>query len=365
MPSPTVRDVAAAAQVSISTVSRALSKPDLVAVDTREHVRAVARELGYRPATPDSGAAPRPGTIGLIVPDLENPFFGLIAKGVQARARAEGLLVVVADIEEDAMIERTMLETVADGVDGLILCSPRGSDETIRGIAARVPTVLANRQVDDLPSVVFDEEHGMTSALRHLVALGHRRIAYAGGPLVSWTHRRRAEAFQRFAAQRGDLELIDLGSFLPYLRGGQGAADQAIAGGATAVVAFNDLLALGVIDRLIQCGIRVPTDISVGGIDNVTASTYVRPHLTTVDASRVRMGRAAVDLLMGALHSGQAPVPQILPTELIVRDSTGVAPSRPATPALAEGATSTTAAPTATTPTATTPTATTPTSVAR
>ncbi|APX32618.1 hypothetical protein BH708_07685 [Brachybacterium sp. P6-10-X1] len=329
MPSPTVRDVAAAAQVSISTVSRALSKPELVAVGTREHVQRIARELGYRPAAAAQGPTPRPGTIGLVVPDLENPFFGLMAKGVQARARADGLLVVVADIEEDAMIERTMLETLADGVDGLILCSPRGSDETIRSIAARVPTVLANRQVDDLPSVVFDEEHGMIAALRHLVALGHRRIAYAGGPLVSWTHRRRADAVRSFAEQTADVDLIDLGSFLPYLRGGHGAADQAIAGGVTAVIAFNDLLALGIIDRLIQRGVRVPTDMSVGGIDNVAASTYVRPHLTTVDASRVRMGRTAVDLLIGALHAARAPVPQILPTELIVRDSTAVAPPTP------------------------------------
>lgn len=327
MPETTIRDVAAAAKVSISTVSRALSKPDLVAADTREHVRTVARELGYRPALAEPAPVARPGTIGLVVPDLENPFFGLIAKGVQARARSEGLLVVIADIEEDAMIERTMLETLATGVDGLILCSPRGTDETIRDIAGRLPTVLANRQVDGLPAVLFDEEHGMTSSLRHLVALGHRRIAYAGGPRVSWTHRRRAEGVRRFAERESGLEVLDLGSFLPYLRGGHGAADQAIAGGVTAVVAFNDLLALGIIDRLIQRGVRVPTDMSVSGIDNVAASTYARPHLTTVDASRVRMGRAAVDLLVGAMGSEPAPVPQILPAELIVRDSTAVAPT--------------------------------------
>src|SRR5699024_10262271 len=99
---------------------------------------------------------------------------------------------------------------------------------------------------DDLPSVVFDEEHGMIAALRHLVTLGHRRIAYAGGPLVSWTHRRRAEAVRCFAEQNAEVDLIDLGSFLPYLRGGHGAADQAIASGVTAVIAFNDLLALGI-----------------------------------------------------------------------------------------------------------------------
>lgn len=323
----TIRDVAAAAGVSISTVSRALSSPELVATDTREQVLIVARELGYRPHLTTPASEARPGTIGLVVPDLENPFFGLIAKGVQARARSAGLLVVVSDIDEDAVIERTMLEMVASGVDGMILCSPRVTDETIRSVADRIPTVVANRQVDGLPSVQFDEDRGMSSTLRHLVALGHRRIAYAGGPLGSWTHRRRATAFHRFGEHEPDIDLIDLGSFQPYLSGGHGAADQAIASGVTAVAAFNDLLALGILDRLAQRGVEVPTDMSVSGIDNVSASTYVRPHLTTVDLSRVRMGRTAVDLLLGAMRAEPTPAPQILSAELIVRDSTAVAPA--------------------------------------
>ncbi|WP_193103272.1 LacI family DNA-binding transcriptional regulator [Brachybacterium sp. FME24] len=346
MANPTIREVAAVAKVSISTVSRALSKPELVAADTREHVQAVARELGYRPAFVDSAPATRPGMIALVVPDLENPFFGLIAKGVQARARSVGLLVVVSDIEEDTMIERAMLDTVSAGVDGLILCSPRGTDETILDVSGRVPTVVANRQVTGLPSVLFDEERGMSSSLRHLVALGHRRIGYAGGPLVSWTHHRRAEAVQHFAEREGGVELIDLGSFQPYLSGGHGAADQAIASGVTAVAAFNDLLALGILDRLAQRGVRVPTDMSVSGIDNVAAATYVRPHLTTVDVSRVRMGRTAVDLLLGAMRFEAPPAPQILPAELIVRDSTAVAPTRSETPLASPGPPSFVAPPT-------------------
>lgn len=326
MRSTTIRDVAAAAKVSISTVSRALSAPDLVAAETREHVLVVARDLGYAPALTAAPSATGPRTIGLTVPDLENPFFGLIAKGVQARARAAGLLVVVSDIEEDPLLERTMLETMAGRVDGLILCSPRGTDATISAIAERVPTVVANREVRDIPSVLFDEDRGMSSTLRHLVALGHRRIAYAGGPEMSWTHRRRAEAVARFAEQNTEIDLIDLGSFQPYLSGGHGAADQAIAAEVTAVAAFNDLLALGILDRLDQRGVHVPSAMSVSGIDNVAASTYVRPHLTTVDVPRVRMGRTAVDLLLGALRRESPPAPQILPAELIVRDSTAVAP---------------------------------------
>ncbi|MGO1391563.1 LacI family DNA-binding transcriptional regulator [Brachybacterium alimentarium] len=324
--STTIRDVAAAAEVSISTVSRTMAHPELVASGTREHVLAIARDLRYRPALGASTDRARPGMLGLVVPDLENPFFGLIAKGVQARARSAGMLVVVSDIEEDGMLERTMLESIASGVDGLILCSPRGDDENILDVARRVPTVTANREVTGVPSVMFDEDRGMTSSLRHLQALGHRRIAYAGGPLQSWTHRRRAQAVHRFAEQESDVGLIDLGSFQPYLSGGLGAADQALAAGVTAIVAFNDLLALGILDRLAQRGVRVPEDMSVTGIDNVSAATYVRPHLTTVDVPRVRMGRTAVDLLLSTMHDG-APAPSpILPAELIVRDSTAVAP---------------------------------------
>src|SRR5699024_3102009 len=106
----------------------------------------------------------------------------------------------------------------------------------------------------------------------------------------------------------------------------QAAADQALASGVTAVLAFNDLLALGLLDRLDQRGVRVPEEMSVCGIDNVAASTYVRPHLTTIGSSRDRMGRTSVDLLLDALRGEPVQSPQILSTELIVRDSTGIAP---------------------------------------
>lgn len=319
----TIREVAAAAEVSIATVSRALSNPDLVAPHTRDRVLGVTRELGYRSR---STARPQsPVTLGLVVPDIENPFFGQVAKGVQARARAAGCLVVVCDVEEDPVIERAVLEQVADGVDGLILCSPRGTDGDVRRSVGDLPTVVANRRIDGFPAVLADEAHGMRSVMRHLVALGHRRIAYAGGPQISWSNGRRSEAVHTISAEEA-VEVVDLGSFAPYLRGGLGAADQAIAADVTAVVCFNDLLALGVLDRLIQRGVRVPEEMSVSGIDNVDASTYVRPQLTTVDSARLRMGRTSVDLLLDILRGDEPASPQLLPTELIVRDSTGPVP---------------------------------------
>ncbi|PWH07440.1 LacI family transcriptional regulator [Brachybacterium endophyticum] len=327
MRSTTIRDVAAAASVSIATVSRALSSPELVAPATRDRVRSVARELGYHSSRSGRFASADARTIALLVPDLENPFFGQVAKGVQARARSDGLLVAVCDTDEDPMLERAVLETVVSQVDALILCSPRGPDETILAAAAQLPTALANREVEGLPSVQFDEDRGVTASLRHLVALGHRRIAYAGGPPASWTQRRRSSAVRRFAAHHPECRVLDLGPFQPYLSGGAGAAQQAIDAGVTAVVAFNDLLALGIIGHLTQQGLRVPEDMSVSGIDNVAAATHVRPHLTTVDVPRVQMGRTAVDLVLGAMRRESPPAPQKLPAELIVRDSTAVAPA--------------------------------------
>lgn len=328
MRSTTIRDVAAAASVSISTVSRALSSPELVAPATRDHVRSVARDLGYRAVRNGRSASAGAQTIALLVPDLENPFFGQVTKGVQARARADGLLVAVCDTDEDATLERAVLDSVVSRVDALILCSPRGTDESLLAAAEHLPTVVANRDIEGLPCVQFDEERGIIATLRHLVSLGHRRIGYAGGPSASWTQGRRAGAVRRFAARHPGVEVRDLGSFQPYLSGGVNAAEKAISSGVTAVVAFNDLLALGIIDHLSQRGIEVPDQMSVSGIDNVAAATYVHPRLTTVDVPRVLMGRTAVDLVLGAMRCEPAPPAQKLPAELIVRDSTTIAPRR-------------------------------------
>lgn len=320
----TIRDVARAAGVSISTVSRSLSAPEQVAEATRNHVQATAHKMGYRPnRNARSLVTGRSGSIGLVVPDLENPYFGSICKGVQARARAAGYAVFIADTNEDPTVEAEIVRSLIKQVDGVILCSARGTDAEIGKLARQTPVVLANRFLLGIPSITFDNGGGMRMVLRHLLALGHRRIAYAGGPLRSWSNAQRVKAF---VADEPDVDLVDLGNFPPVFSGGVQAGDLAIASGATAVVAYNDIMALGLIDRLRQRGLTAPYDMSVTGFDNVAVSTFVWPNLTTVDLPRVQMGHMSVDTLLEmVLGSTAEPRPLIeLPVELVVRQSSGV-----------------------------------------
>lgn len=330
----TIRDVAREARVSISTVSRALASPELVAESTRFHVQEVAQRMGYRPNRNARGLITgRSGSIGLVVPDLENPFFGSVAKGVQARARAAGYTVFVADTDEDPAVETEIVHSLIKQVDGVVLCSARTTDDEIERLAAETPLVLANRFHEGIPSVSFDNASGVRTVVRHLAALGHRRIAYAGGPERSWTNRERVRAFLALAENEPELDLVELGNFPPFFSGGIQAGDLAIASGATAVVAYNDIMALGLIDRLRQRGLTAPHDMSVAGFDNVAVSTFVWPTLTTVDLPRVQLGRMSFDLVLELIlgSAAMAKTPIQLPVELVVRQSTGVVPEKSTT----------------------------------
>ncbi|MFL4478967.1 LacI family DNA-binding transcriptional regulator [Paeniglutamicibacter sp. ORCA_105] len=327
----TVRDIARIAGVSISTVSRALSSPEMVNAATRARVQETARKLGY---TPNLNArnliSGRSGAIGLVVPDLENPFFGSMAKGVQARARAAGYAVFIADTDEDASVETEIIRGLSHQVDGVIVCSARGTDASIQQLAKEMPLVLVNRRVPEVPSITFDHAESFRSIMGHLMALGHRRIAYAGGPQASWANLQRERSFAAAGQEFPELELVELGNFQPVFTGGIHAGDLAIASGATAVIAFNDLVAVGLMDRLRHRGLSVPGDISVTGFDNVPVSTLVWPTLTTVDFPRVQMGRTSVDALLEALQgTPRKSECHEVPFELMVRESTGVAKDRP------------------------------------
>ncbi|WP_020015883.1 LacI family DNA-binding transcriptional regulator [Promicromonospora sukumoe] len=340
----TVHDVARAAGVSISTVSRALTAPERVAAATRDRVTRVAAELGYRPNLAASGLRMgRTHAVGLLVPDLENPYFASVTKSVQARARAEGYEVFVADTDEDADVEPELIGALAARTDGLLLASPRSGEAELRTALDGLTAVLASRELpaaapgtgdgtdadsaapDAVPFVAVDDADGVAQILGHLHALGHRRVGVAAGPPSSWSGRRRVAGLVT-AAARWDLELVRLGTFQPYFAGGTQAADHAVASGVTAVVAFNDLMALGILDRLRQRGIDVPGRMSVVGFDDVQLATLVSPALTTVHAPLARLGRRAVDLLLARLRGG-TPASVQLPVELTIRGSSGPAPA--------------------------------------
>lgn len=347
----TVRDVAALAGVSISTVSRALSAPGMVSDAARERVEEAATRLGYRPNPTARGLrVGRTTTLGLLLPDLENPFFASITKAVQSRARTSGYAVFVADSDEDPAQELELVAMLAAQVDGIVLASPRSSDLALLAAVDGRPAVLLSRDVDGIASMTSDDADGIRQAVSHLRALGHRTVAFAGGPADSWSGQQRYAALVRSGAELG-VEVVDLGHFRPTFPGGYAAADLAVASGATAVLTYNDLMALGLLDRLRQRGLDAPRDLSIVGFDDVSVATLVSPALTTVQIPLGRMGRGAVDLLVDDLDGGDAlpargrrgasrvpddlsgaddlvevepPTTTRLPVELVVRGTTGV-----------------------------------------
>lgn len=330
------QEVARLAGVSVSTVSRALTAPDQVAPATRDRVTAAAAQLDYRPnPTARSLRIGRTQTLGLVVPDLENPFFTSIVKAVEARARYGGYSLIVADSEEEPENERALVATIRHRSDGIVLASLRSDDDAVRAMVGDTPAVIVNRSVPGLPSVTSDDADGAAQVFAHLRALGHRRIAVAGGPESSRSGVERLHGLRAAAARYDDVELVELGSFPPYYSGGAAAADLAVACGATAVVAHNDVMAAGIVGRARDRGIHVPGDLSVTGFDDSAVATVLSPALTTVRVPRTRLGRRAVDLLVGLIEdrdrgaARQPTGPQILAVDLVIRGSSAEPGQRP------------------------------------
>jgi LacI family transcriptional regulator len=328
----TIKDVARAAGVSASTVTRALTTPEMVNPATRERVRQTAAALGYQPNRAARGLITgRTGNLGLLVPDLANPFFPSIVKGVQARAHEADYAVFLVDTDEDATAEIGLANKLSKQVDGLILCSPRMTEDELRTILSETPVVLVNRRVGRVPSVTPAFTDAMRQAVSHLTALGHRRIAYVAGPRSSWANRERVRSLRTVAGPSG-VDLVEIGNVMPQFPGGVAAADQVLASDVSAVIAYNDLVALGLLYRFAARDVNVPEDISVLGFDDIALAEMVHPSLTTVALPKQQAGRASVDLLLQLLEQPDraGAVRRELPTQLMVRGSTGPARVRPA-----------------------------------
>ena len=320
----TLSDVSREAGVAVSTASRALSNPGRVSGRTREHVQAVARKLGYQPnriaqALPSG----RTQMLALLVPDITNPHnFGLI-RGAEAQARAAGYTLVLGDTQESPQLELALTLRLGSAVDGLVLAASRLADAELRALQGRRPVVLFNREMGGFPSVVTDSADGSRQILEHLVALGHRSIAYLAGPPTSWSDAERWRALSTHAREAG-ASIVRLGPFSPTLDHGPAAADVGLASRATGLVAFNDLLAIGVLRRLEHRGVAVPGRISVVGHDDIFGADFCHPPLTTVASPAERAGRSLIDLLLQG-HDELRDLRIVLPTQLRVRDSTGPA----------------------------------------
>jgi LacI family transcriptional regulator, galactose operon repressor len=328
----TIHDVARRAKVSASTVSRALSASHHVRGTTRDRVLAAARELGYQPnPAAQSLITGKTGNMGIVVPDLGNPFYTGVLRGVQARARAAGYAVFFADSEEDAAAEEALVRSMSRQVDGVIICAPFASDSQLNGLAAVTSLTLLNRRLRGVPAVFMDSASGMRQVVDHLAALGHKRCAYLNGPHNAWSNRERRRGL-RSAAARRHMAVVEFGPFEPKFEGGVQAADLALASGVTAIISYNDLMALGVLSRLADRQVAVPQEMSVVGFDNLLYAAVCAPPLTTVAMPMEAGGRAAVDLLLGrvgaATEDGHGGLYRELSTNLIVRATTAPAFTR-------------------------------------
>lgn len=330
----TIYDVAAATGVSPSTVSRAFSRPGRVASSTARRVHQVAHELGYRSEhvfRAPRGGSPRTKTIGLAVSDIANPFYFPIIRGAEHAAAATGFTLLLADAQESDAAERKMLARALPLIEGLVIASSRLSDTDLRTLAKTVPVVVLNRSVPGLQSVVPDTGRGMRRAVEHLAALGHRHITYIAGPEASWADGSRWRAL-REAATELELREYRIGPVMPTVGGGRGAAQAVAERGDQAVIAYNDLIAMGLVAGLREFGRTVPGDVSVVGFDNIFAADLITPPLTTVAAALTVLGETAVRHVL-ALVAGAGGTdsrlrrPVVVPTRLLVRGSTGPAAS--------------------------------------
>ena len=330
-------DVARAAGVHPGTASRALA-PDssgLVSPETVRRVVRAAERLGYVPNTLARGLRmARSFMIGMVVPDITNPLFPPMVRGAEQVLSIAGYTLVLTDTDNDAASERRQVDQLrARGTDGFLLATARWNDELLDELAdAGVPAVLINRNTAGhrLPYVGADDRTGVSAAVSHLADLGHRRIVHLAGPQDTSTGRERASAFRQ--AIRGHGLPAGRGLVRPCAAysedAGAEATERLLASGAefTAILAGNDLIALGALRVLAAAGLRCPHDVSVVGFNDLPLVDKLTPSLTTVTLPLREMGALSAQMLLTALDAPRVagPVAQaLLGVELAVRGSTG------------------------------------------
>ncbi len=327
MKQATIYSIAEALGISASTVSRAFSRPDLVKESVREQVLTTARELGYAPNRAARGLATgRTGLYGLMVPDITNPFFPPFVRAVQHAAGERDTEILLIDSERSTAAEEDLVQRIRPQVDGLIVASPRLPSARLKEMLAGIPSIVVNRAVRGLPNVVCDNSAALGEAADHLYGLGHRRFALMRGPAAAWAATRRAEAIRSWAAAHPDVELVELGPFEAQFTDGRSAAGQIVDSQATAVFAFDDLMAAGVIAGLNDHGENVPRDRSIVGCDDVLLARTMTPSLTTVTAPLTELGHEAVEMLRAVL-AGERPRDVTLTGALAVRGTVAAAAS--------------------------------------
>jgi LacI family transcriptional regulator len=319
----TIYDIAKAAGVSPSTVSRALSKPGRLSAKTESRIRQIAEHLGYLsagPGAPSSAHSPT-GIITAIIPDHLNPVYSRTVQSIEHHLGQSRYSLITLSSGVGNVAERTTMAHLLNLCDGLIFASPSMSEPDLHRLAQVRPTVMLNRMVTGVSSVTVDVSAAINEAMVMLQRSGHHSITYLAGSYNSWANESRRRII-RAAAYRYDLNYRVLRGFEPTVADGTKAADQYLAHPTDAVFAFNDQLAEGFINAVGHAGMRVPEDVSVIGFDNNRESALLSPPLTTIDLHEDALGAKAVTALLTQIRSAQPqPMNVVESASLISRQS--------------------------------------------
>lgn len=327
---PTILDIARRANVSITTVSRVINNsPHKVNQNTRERVLKIIKELDYRPnAIAKSLINKKTMSIGVIIPDISNPYYAEIVRGIQDLADQRGYTVLLqnTDRRKDRIIKYIYLlrEKSADGVifSGGIIHEPDVL-KVLKPIQDRV--VVIGRHPVNFPSIRVDNINGAIEATQHLINLGHRNILFIGGPDKSTTAKDRLKGYLNVLKKLGDQdgkELIKKGDFT--IMSGYTITKEFLLqkNRPTAIFAANDQMAFGAIKAIKEEGLKIPEDIAVVGFDNLPLSSYIDPPLTTVEIPMYDLGYTAMEILINLLSGKKVERIKLFKTKLIIREST-------------------------------------------
>lgn len=330
---PTITDVANAAGVSLMSVSRAMNNKPGLSEETRQRILDIANEIGYRPNQIARGLVTRETfTIGLVVPDVSNPFFAQIARGVEDAAYKNGYSVFLINTAEDIDREKFALDMLwQKEIDGAVLCSPRLSLEELKPYLIRLPaTVLVNRQLDtpliNVATINVDDRFGAQQAIQYFAKNGRKRIACIAGPVTSISSQRRIDGYRfglKASERKYDPTLVE--HCLPTTEGGHTAAQILFSHSPNvdAILCFNDLVAIGVMRACSEHGWNVPTDVAVIGADDIPLAALVHPKLSSLDVDQYEIGQKANSLLIDLIKNEPMATHAIsLKPKLVLREST-------------------------------------------
>lgn len=332
MQKPSLVDVAKRAKVSISTVSRTITQTGKISLATQEHVRQVMRELGYKPNRVARRLRAQGGKrhlIGLIIPNIQNPFFADLARGVEDVAYRNNFAVMLCNYDEDPKKQQFYLDVMqAESVDGIILPPAHEEDGAVLKVKqGGIPVVCVDRSLNDptIDKVEVDNAEGSFEAVQHLLAKGHRRIGLISGPGDTSTGRERLEGYRRAHAQAGvtvDESLIRFGDYKQESGRDLSALLLSLPQPPTALFACNNLMLIGAIETIFARGLKIPQQVALIGYDDLPLAAVFDPPLSVVQQPAYEVGRKAAELLFRRFdHPLAETISLVLKPKLIIRGS--------------------------------------------